>query len=79
MRRVGTTRGNRTKSLSVDLIMSPQMVGTRRAIVTELAFVGSFLRMSALVTLQMRRAISLIVATGIGTVIHAVTVRGQII
>ena len=58
----------------MNLIMSPQMIRTRRAIVTKLAFVRSLLGMSTLVTLQMRRTVCFIIATGIGAVINAVTI-----
>lgn len=68
------TSRDRAESLSMNLIVSPQMVGARSAIVTELALVRSLLRVSTLMALQMGRAIRLVIATGIRTVIHAITI-----
>ncbi len=74
IRRMRATRRDRAESLSMNLVVSPQMVGARSAIVTELALVRSLLRVSTLMALQMGRAVRLVIATGIRTVIHAITI-----
>ena len=74
IRRMRATRRDRAESLSMNLVVSPQMVGAGSAIVTELALVRSLLRVSTLMALQMGRAVRLVIATGIRTVIHAITI-----
>ena len=51
VRRMRASCRGHTESLPMNLVVSPQMVGARSAIVTELTLVGSLLRMSTLMAL----------------------------